>query len=211
MGTDDLFKKRKAEKAKGGLKKRTTNSRKMGERFLLVCEGQRTEPNYFKRFRLSTAEVVPVGIGKNTIGVVEEAIRLKQEAIREKNPYHQIWCVFDRDDFPEKNFSQALQLAQKHDIRVAYSNQAFEIWYLLHFDLIQTAHSREQYKKMLSDRLGRKYEKNDPKIFDDLESRQQTAIKNAKRLLASYGKHNPYKDNPCTTVHLLVEELLSYK
>jgi hypothetical protein len=45
-------------------------------------------------------------------------------------------------------------------------------------------------------------------IFDILLNKQQTAIKNAKKLLKSYGDHhNPEQDNPSTTVHNLVELL----
>jgi len=48
-------------------------------------------------------------------------------------------------------------------------------------------------------------------MYDRLLTRQPDAIRNAQTLLDSYGPaHNPEKDNPCTTVHLLVQELNQY-
>ena len=45
-------------------------------------------------------------------------------------------------------------------------------------------------------------------MYSLLKERQSDAIRNATRLLESYGtRHNPERDNPCTTVHLLVQEL----
>jgi hypothetical protein len=44
MGTDDLFKKRRGEK-----KRRSENIRCIAPyRYLIVCEGEETEPNYFR-------------------------------------------------------------------------------------------------------------------------------------------------------------------
>jgi len=44
-------------------------------------------------------------------------------------------------------------------------------------------------------------------IYDALVERQALAIKNAETLLQQYESRNPVKDNPSTTVHLLVQEL----
>jgi RloB-like protein len=55
--------------------------------------------------------------------------------------------------------------------------------------------------------LGHKYEKNSEAIYEEIEKRQATAIKNAENLLNQYEPKNPVDDNPSTTVHLLVKEL----
>jgi hypothetical protein len=44
-------------------------------------------------------------------------------------------------------------------------------------------------------------------IFCQIIELQPIAIRNAQRLLAGYNPINPQKDNPLTTVHLLVNEL----
>lgn len=80
----------------------------------------------------------------------------------------------------------------------------------MHFEYYTSATSRSLYGHKLTQRLGRPYKKNDETIFASLRDRLPQAIKHAHKLLASYGEsHNPEKDNPCTTVHLLVEQLIA--
>jgi hypothetical protein len=145
------------------------------------------------------------GTGYNTLSLVREAIKIKDEG-----DYDQVWCVFDRDSFPVLAFNEAISLAQREGIKVAYSNEAFELWYLLHFDFLNTGISRAAYITLLTERIGRRYEKNSRDMYDTLESRQQIAIENAKRLLKIYSPCRPAEDNPSTTVHLLVIELLKF-
>lgn len=44
-------------------------------------------------------------------------------------------------------------------------------------------------------------------MYQELLDKQQTAIKNAEKLLKNYEPPKPGKDNPSTTVHLLVQKL----
>jgi hypothetical protein len=183
--------------------RRKVNTRELRQRFLIVCEGQKTEPNYFQAFRVpKDVRTVVIGVGANTISLVEKAMDLRQE-----DDYDQVWCVFDKDDFTPAQFNDAIQLARQNDIQVAYSNEAFELWYILHFNYHQAATSRHRYGEKLSDLLGVNYEKNALDMYERLEAQQETAIRYAEKLLAYYQPHNPADDNPCTTVHLLVQEL----
>jgi hypothetical protein len=189
---------------KSGFQKRRINYYEKRLRILIVCEGAKTEPNYFNKFPHPPSSVVVVkGIGKNTETLVREAISLREKA---DSKYDQVWCVFDRDSFPAVNFNAALQMAKARGIEVAYSNEAFELWYLLHFCYFDTGISRKQYKDLLSRHLGYKYTKNSQNMFEQLCPHQKKAIQNAKRLLSQY-RPNPAKDNPSTTVHILVERL----
>ncbi|MCP4107279.1 MAG: RloB domain-containing protein [Desulfobacteraceae bacterium] len=152
-------------------------------------------------------EIIIVGKGQNTDSLVEEAIKLKEEAKRENKPYNQVWCVFDRDSFPSQNFNRAIQLARSKKIRCAYSNEAFEIWYLLHFEYFINAMSRTQYQDKLEPLLGHKYKKNSKTMYTELLDKQQNAIRNSKKLLLEYEHDNPAENNPSTKVFKLVEEL----
>ncbi len=183
------------------------------QRFLIVCEGAKTEPNYFDGFRVPQLMVNAVGTGYNTLSLVGEAIRLKgeKEAEAERRggpPYDQSWCVFDRDSFDADDFNNAIRQAESAGFRVAYTNESFELWYLLHFDDHRAALHRSQYHEILEDRLGHSYHKNSRTMYAELLNRQTEAIRRAESLLAEYGTgHNPQQDNPCTTVHLLVKAL----
>lgn len=184
------------------------------QRFLIVCEGEKTEPLYFKKFRVTSLVVDVKGTGFNTIGLVKKAISLRNEADTEKvekgagkPTYDQVWCVFDRDSFPVEYFNEAFQKAKNNGIKIAYSNEAFELWYLLHFHYFNTAITRQDYINILSEKLGHKYYKNSETIFDELVDKQIFAINNAKRLIEEYPLQQLHLNNPSTTVHLLVEQL----
>jgi hypothetical protein len=184
---------------------RTVDTRGILPSFLIICEGKKTEPNYFKAFRipdLSVEQLDVIGLGDNTLSLVERA---KQEKGDRK--YDHVWCVFDRDSFPAGRFNAAITSAYDNGMHVAYSNEAFELWYLLHFNFYNTGMLRKDYESMLTKLLNHKYEKNSTTIYEEIKSRQPNAIKNATNLLmlSKYDPHKPEKDNPSTTVHFLVQ------
>ena len=183
---------------------------------LIITEGVKTEPNYFKAFRVHNIDVEIIGTGRNTVSLVEEAKQLAEEkkeararefGIRVKDVTMTVWCVFDKDSFPSGNFNGAIQAAEGQGFKIAYSNEAFELWYLLHFNYYNTGITREQYIEKLSDLLEFKYEKNDEFMYNVLFENQWKAIQNAKKLLACYCSENPNANNPSTTVYKLVEYL----
>lgn len=218
---DNAIKKRIAQKQRR--EERTYNTRNERKNYLIVCEGERTEPNYFttikKKLPKGLVEIDIEGAGANTLSLVDIAIRLKKEqAERAKKsaiqrPYDHVWVVFDKDDFPNRNFNNAIFKARSNKIAVAYTNEAFELWYLLHFEFHNTAISRHQYYPILTRYLGREYAKNSEDMYDLLaEMGDETqAIKWASELLKRSDLHNPAVSNPSTTVHRLVQELNKYK
>ena len=123
------------------------------------------------------------------------------------NAYDQVWCVFDRDSFSPVACRQAFQLAEQEKIHVAFSNEAFEIWYLLHFDYHDAALSRTQYGEKLTKALTHPYAKNSETIYDELYTKQADALRNAKALHRQYAGARLEDSNPCTTVYQLVESL----
>jgi RloB-like protein len=77
----------------------------------------------------------------------------------------------------------------------------------LHFQFLNTGLPRSDYESKLSKLLGAKYRKNDPTIYQQLLEKQSIAIKHAQKLPATFERSNPEKNNPSTTVHLLVQAL----
>ena len=188
---------------------RRVDTRYLRDRILILCEGEKTEPNYFRKFPLDIelVEIDVKGTGANTLSLVEDAIRRRQDAANRGRPYNQIWCVFDRDSFPPGNFNRAFKMADKNRVHIAYSNQCFELWYILHYHFNDAAINRHEYARRLTKFIGRKYHKNDETMYDILKERQANAIQNAKKLLSRYDTCNPEKDDPSTTVYELVEAL----
>ena len=95
------------------------------QRFLIVCEGEKTEPSYLGSFRGPALVLDIRGLGINPRKLVDKALELGEEG-----EYEQVLCVFDRDDCDVGDFNSALDRARSQEINVAYSNQAFELWYM---------------------------------------------------------------------------------
>lgn len=180
-------------------------------RAVIFCEDSKSAADYFRSFPIESArfEVRVEGTGRNTESLVKLAIQEKRKAETQKTPFYAVWCVFDRDNFPQDQYNRAFDLAESADIQIAWANEAFELWYLLHFDYIDSALSRTQYSQKLK-RNGIKYDKTDQSIYDQLQPHQGTALQNAKRLEREWQEQRnkfPHRENPSTSVHKLVEYL----
>lgn len=188
--------------------------------FLIVCEGKKTEPNYFKAFPKKVGKIIYDiefdGGGISTLKVVEKAIELRNNS---KQKYDRVWAVFDRDSFKPSSFNSAIVKAKVNGIECAWSNQAFELWYLLHFHNRVTAMSRDEYQHAIEDAVNEKiknskkqfkYLKNDPKMFILLGKigRQDLAIRWANELNEKIDGEKFANYNPNTQVYKLVEELI---
>jgi len=203
MGHDNFFQKDKK------LSRREKNRKP--RRILIVCEGTKTEPNYFNKFQANQEvydRIEIQGTGYNTVSLIKEAIRIKNEAAQRNEPYIETWCVFDKDDFSIESFENAIKLANQNQIRCAYSIEAFELWYMLHFNYYDSALSRKQYIDKLSILLKKPYKKNDDEMYSILRSRQSRAIQNAKKLYWNRCSLPSKNQNPITTVFMLVERLI---
>ncbi|MCS6842249.1 MAG: RloB family protein [Roseiflexus sp.] len=177
----------------------------MRQRFLIVCEGSQTEPNYFRAFQVPGCVVQVTDTTQRGVRLIEEAIRRRSD-----DEYDQVWGVFDCDNLQPKQIHAAFKLAKQNKIKIAFSNQAFELWYLLHFHYHHVAMPRQHYCTLLQNYLG-SYNKNRADLYNDLLHLQQTAIANARRLHQSYNPWDPATADPSTTVYLLVEELNRYR
>jgi len=110
--------------------------------FLIVCEGEKTEPLYFEGLKkdlpLGTLQIkIEIeGLGNNTVSLVAKA--QKEKAKREKFGLQvdKLWVVFDRDAFPSAHFNEAIETCKREGFDCAWSNEAFELWYLLHFQYL---------------------------------------------------------------------------
>lgn len=224
MGSDDLFRKRREARRE----RRHEYKNPKANSFLIVTEGKRTEPLYFKGIQKlirkkigGNVDVVemPVidihGEGCSTVSLIEMTDRIVKDA---NIMYQNIWVVFDKDDF--EDFDQAVQKGIDKGYHVAWSNQSFEYWLYLHFDYSDSALHREDWKAKL-DEIFRKYglgsgvyKKNYEDIYNMVNSYDgvNTAIRNAKRRMSGFDKKacKPSEYDPGTTVYKLVEELNQY-
>lgn len=198
--------------------KKKKKSKEISINFLIVCEGEKTEPNYFRSFPKRVGNLVYDvqfdGGGISTLKVVEKAIEIRDSSLQK---FDRVWAVFDRDSFKSNSFNSAIQKAKANNIECAWSNQAFELWYLLHFHNRVTAMNREEYKGAIEEAVnaiikkGKRfaYKKNDPNMFSLLDKvgNQDLAIRWARDLSEKITDEAYAKHNPATQVFKLVEEL----
>ena len=202
------------------------NSREPDKLFLIFCEGQNTEPDYFGAFPLATAIVKAIGRGETKTRLVESAFRKCQQS--KDSEGREIWIVFDMDLNPGQaalqaaDVIQAIHLAEQKGFKVAFSNDAFELWVLLHYQEVSGPLTRNQLFEKLSHLLKIDYEKHGKKkqftvgfyqkLLNDPHSSQQQAIRRARKLIQEAAQQNktPFEANPLTTVVNLVEALNQY-
>jgi hypothetical protein len=194
-------------------------------KILIVCEGTKTEPSYFKAFKKFNQgtyvyDIDVKGEGVNTIQVVDKAIELRNKAKGTEKEYDRVWAAFDRDSFPQEKFNGAIIKAKDNGIECAWSNEAFELWYLYHFHNRVTAMNREEYKHAISDAVNNskkdeskkryEYAKNDPENYSIMTKfgSQEKAIKWAEAKSKEYTDQRYAEQNPCTMVFNLVRQLI---
>lgn len=184
------------------------------KRFLICTEGK-TEAIYFSHYKSSTGPIVlsldksdhKVSLVKKTIE--EKILRIQDGEFNEE--IDEVWVVLDRDAHPRNkldrtHFNQALELANANKISVAYSNDAFELWFILHYQDLWTSTHREKLCDILSNHRKEKYVKSD-NLYKEIKSSRPIAIKRAAKLLKLV--KTPAESNPSTTVHLLVSKLIN--
>jgi len=224
--------------------------------YIIFCEDGYHEPAYFKSFELGSRLMIST-IGRqgqrnqhffNAVkkckedGLLEvvDGVHKIKEGITEN-----IWCVFDRDENVNQSntkerddfdFSTSIKNATDAGLKVAWSNDSFELWVLLHFETGSSGTKLFQsniYARLTdfftnlpqkSDELAKiigvdsfRYEKHlKPKfsqhVLPLLNERMNIALDNALPLEAFFESNVSFHDrNPCTMVHHLVRELLAFQ
>lgn len=114
---------------------------------LIVCEGENTEPEYFRALKAALILHATVEVevkGKDDTGhtdpfkLIDEAKgfakRRKKEA--EQNPtkseFDSVWVVFDAERRTDAQLREVILAARKAKMIPIISRPAFEVWYLHH-------------------------------------------------------------------------------
>lgn len=223
--------------------------------FIIFCEDEVSEPVYFKFFETALIKVNVIGDQKSKVEHVvkalahcysEDFMERRDDGDYLKQQDTQVWCVFDRDNgqidtklvSDNVSFNESIAMAERRGLKVAWSNDAFELWILLHFEDVddnEQNRNRETYDNRLTDIFTQMPNKNEDltrvigikncnykqhfkreKNFRSavrpyLIPRTYDAINRAKSLQESHYEeaNKPYSDQvPSTMVHHLVSELL---
>ena len=187
-------------------------------RVLIVCEGSKTEPSYFRslvdRYRLSTANVEITGSGSDPRALVNKAKSLRDKEKQRGDQYDAVYCVFDRDQ--HAHFNTASNEALSAKLKLARSWPCFEFWLLLHFVYHRRPYApsgnrtaAENCMRELQQHLPN-YTKGNTGVFEELKEDQlKDAKSNARHALSDAEATGEY--NPSTEVHCLVAYLQALK
>lgn len=220
--SDKLFHKRKA-KGISDLGRRSAKKESY-DKILIVTEGEKTEPNYFKEIiklhKLSSANVIVDGsCGPSPKTVVNYAIELarKEEKEKGKVPFDKVYCVIDKDAHP--CYREAHEIARdtkiKGELIIISSVPSFEFWLLLHFIMTTKSYQPQRNnstgKQVLSELKKHMpdYSKGSVDVFSQLSDKLPDAIKNAKSVNSIAAEQQT--DMPTTKVYQLVEKLINLK
>jgi hypothetical protein len=182
---------------------------------LIALEDTKSSKFYIQTL-LKDKSIAPHIVFAKHIGTDPRSVLNAIKRFEKENPeikYDKAWLVIDRDSFSKENFKGTIETARQKEICVAYSNECYELWLLLHFKDVNSHKTREEIKKELNSEFqknfGLKYDKSEKHVYGMLIDRQEEAIKRANKLIENLlklnGKLNPYNDNPSTKIHLLVE------
>jgi hypothetical protein len=223
--------------------------------FIIFCEDEFVEPEYLNSFSTMNLRVSPV----RNFGQHHRQVDWATEYFRENNMIEfldgqerlkvdegtYVWCVFDRDkennDGADTAFNDSIAAASARGMHVAWSNDNFELWILLHFTDVdpgnQEYHYRKKYYEDLTQYFRTILPRNDDeqKLFsrDDFDYYQMMktrrrfititlqhmkdktpeAIARAKALhqAVAIPPRPPHLQMPCTLVYKLVEKLLGHQ
>lgn len=227
--------------------------------YIIFCEDEVCEPYYFSSFQVSDSlriNAIPNQKQSklnldNTIAHCHDnrLIEFKEDNYQIVEPQNEnIWCVYDRDMEHEVfaqirkahhvAFDTAIVTATKAGINVAWSNDAFELWILLHFETVP--HNNILHRTYFYSRLteifkslhpdSEEYQNivNNPHfeykstlkkrslfirfVLPVLRANTEAAMNNAIALEGNFNNNTEFHlRNPCTMVHHLVERLLQFQ
>lgn len=225
MGTDNfVWKKREARR-----KTKIKSIEQRPNHWLIVTEGSKTEPIYFKLIidilnqhlpddRKLTCKIS--GEGKNTTSLVETAEEMLSIIDKETKqriiPYEKKFVVFDKDDFVGDQFNSAIEKCRKIGCIPLWSNEAIEYWFLLHFNYYDCSISRKEYKEKIEKELRKrkillKYYKNNEEVIKAIimVGSLKMARRNAKKVFLKHKqeKNTPAKANSCTKIFEFFDEI----
>lgn len=191
----------------------------------VLTEGQ-TEEAYFSRIKEIMGDEdewkysVTVDVREIMEGSKQDPVGMVKEAKKSVKDYSEVWVIFDKDrDRDDENF-EAIELALKSKIKVAFSSISFEEWVLLHFERSTTAFQRSDCESRstkqnpitctcngsicvltyLKQNHYPTYVKGKAKLYDELSDKRDIALEYAAWLkyhhspIKNYHLLNPYTD-----------------
>lgn len=185
------------------------------QRFILICEGEKTEIAYFKALKalyrgtqISIEYVAPAGVPITIMDKVKtRMVDLRQEQRSNSSAKADtVWAVFDQDE--HLKVTEAIAGCEGSGAQVAYSNPCFEVWLILHHEDYHAADDHHQIQKRYQ-KLDPAYDPNGSKtpdcafLMNNVEKAEQLGETQCKRR----DEEGTTFGRPSTTVYKLTRAI----
>jgi len=187
--------------------------------FYLYCEGERTEPEYFRALQRYLASVriqvepepaagVPCTLAQRAVSHAKRlGIGSRRKPVNSFEEQDEVWIVCDRDDHP--NFEDAVTKCKGGGVGVARSNPCFEVWLILHNKDYDKPDDRHKVQDHLSKLCPEYHHRNKVPNCADLITRIESAESRAQILLERRQSEGAPFGRPSTTVGELTRAIRS--
>jgi hypothetical protein len=195
---------------------RKTNKIQSHATILLVLEGQ-TEQLYFSEMRIIERipgiTIIPKMAQHSDLYHVLKNAKIENET----GVYDSIWCIFDTDTLIKNSISSELAklIGKCKDLGIKFADSfpAFEIWFLLHYEIPKITYTNQNeviksLLKYISDYSKEKKWIESKHLYSFLKDLQKSAITRAKEL-ESKDFDSLYKSY--CNVYKVIEEVISHK
>ena len=180
---------------------------------LIICEGERSEPEYLEGFaracrnsRVRIEIASEHGAPRILVATAKDLKKRSEAAAKregdENLAYDAVWCVFDVDEHPQ--IADARQMARDNGIELAISNPCFELWLLLHFRESPGMQHRARICELLSGHVPG-YDKRVE--FASYSAGYPQAVKRAEQMDQKAQEVGEPGRNPTTGVYRLTEAI----
>jgi hypothetical protein len=223
--------------------------------FIIFCEDNNSEPIYFRSFSNDRVQVNAIpNQGQGKLNVTNAIQKCREDGLMEfrdggwqitEGIKGRIWCVYDRDlehtnweeihDHDHLDFDLIIRTATQSGLQVAWSNDAFELWILLHFE--DVPYEQHQHRDYVYGRLTEIFRTLQPRdealdsitrhprfryetsfkrrkhfithVLPALKANTSAAMTRAEQLARRFNHDIPFhRRNPCTMVHQLMANIL---
>ena len=196
--------------------KRRERNQRQNPRFLIVVEGEVTEPQYLEAIKKSrkirSVDMVIDSPPPTSPRQIVEKARDRRKQAKKNDPYDAVWCVFDVEakatQQARPDLDDAIQMAKDNKIYIALSNPCFELWILLHTEDCRAAiySGKVQHRCKLCGLVDGKHLSNP----DEVLASYQIAYGRARDLDSMHqlnGTQRIEDQNPSTGIYKLVEAI----
>lgn len=172
--------------------------RKRACRYLVVCNGEVTEKQYFEYLNsLSSKYSVSIrALKKDPKTLAQIAKDLKRRDKREcsapegkSDPFKNVFIVTDVDLYLPASFLEAKRICKQAGISLIISNPCFEVWLIDHIQCCPVTVVEAEAAKNRAKKLGLTHGERNKKIrLEHIDGKSDTAIANANSHMDDYNR-----------------------